>query len=332
MNWYHKYAQETQVERTYTQADVEALAKNLIQRVWNSGMVTQESKYDEYHVQLAIDNDRELYELSWSLGEEAYDDVVLAIERELAQRENKIYEQRKKKLEGGDELQHIREVIKGKSWNAAKRALVGMMPMGKLPDDTMRTVDDDIAEGVFVKLYKASKGGTFVDIDAITHLSPFFSEDNKTVLKRLSEIKNWDVHGVNDNTNETRNKFIETQIFTALFGYKLKEPPETTTVYRGVARADAGVRPGDYVTPSRSYARSYLRGKKGAVLTEELPTDDLVINSTSHGYEAVELVYLPRGFEASEEQVERPDPPMTFRELYEQVNGILAFNLSRIRK
>jgi len=320
MNWYKKYSQD-KAAQTYTQANIDSLAKQLIQKVWNSNFVYPPNKYDEYHIQLAIDNDRDLSNLAWSFGEEGYVAVINSISKELSKREDKVYEKRKEKLQGGDELQHIRDVIKGKSWNVAKKALFEMMPMGKLN----HVPGDEDAESVFQRLYNVTLKGAFTDVDYLSQTSPF-----KNVQKRLSEIRNWNVQGVTDWTDENYNKYTETQIFNDLFGHKSTVPPETIEVYRGVSRADAEIRPGDYVTPDKSYARSYMRGKKGAVIKEILPTDDLIVSKVPHDYKSVELVYHPRALEGKELSEESVLPPMTFRELYEQVNQTIAFNLSRV--
>jgi len=322
MNWYKKFSQSEEVQ-AYIQANIDSLAKQLIQKVWNSNFVCPSNKYNDYHIQLAIDNDRDLSNLAWSFGEEGYNAVINAVSEELSKREDKVYEKRKEKLQGGDKLQHIKDVIKGKSWNGAKKALFEMMPMGKLN----HVPDDEDAESVFQRLYNTTLKGTFTDVDYLSQTSPF-----KNVQKRLSEIRNWNVQGVTIWTDENYNKYIETQIFNNLFGYKSTVPPETITVYRGVSRADAEIRTGDYVTPDKSYARSYMRGKKGAVIKETLPTDDLIVSKIPYNYESVELVYYPRALEGKELSDELILPPMTFKELYGQVNQTIAFNLNRFTK
>ena len=322
MNWYQKYSQNNQ---PYSQEDIKRIAKELIRGAWNTGLISQDSKYNGFEVRLVIDNERPLNELAWSLGEEAYYEIMAEIERELIRREERIFRRREKKLEGAGELAQIRDAIKGKTWEQAKREILKLMPMGD-PPPRMKIKDED-AEAVFKRLYNVSKLGGFLDIEQLRYRSPFF-EDGKQVLKRLSEIRNKELHGVRERTEKQLNDYEETQIYHALFGGEGEIPPSTIQVYRGVSRAGARIRPGDYVTPDRSYARSYMRGKKGAILREVLNTDDLIIGGIPGSYESVELIYYPRGFEPEEQKVEAP---FTFREFYNQVNQISAsaFNLSR---
>ena len=111
------------------------------------------------------------------------------------------------------------------------------------------------------------------------------------VIKRLNEIKDWNVHG-GGNTPEQFNKYMETSIFQKLFK-NAKEVPETIKVYRGVPNVKTQIRQGDYVTPQIDYARNYVKNNKGIILSSIIPTKDLIIGRV-HDINAIGLIYSPK--------------------------------------
>lgn len=322
MNWYKKYSQ------SYIQKDIENIAKDLIKGAWKTGYAPDDNKYSYHQIKLIIDNEPHLSDLAWSMGEDVYPQIMNEVEKQLISGEEKIFKRREKKLEGTDELRQIREAIKGKSWEQAKREIAYLSPMGKPIGYRLNVCDED-AEEIFQRLYKSAKSGGYLDIEMLKYTSPFFEGEEK-ILKRLSEIRNKDTHGAG-NSNQEHNDYTETQIYHSLFGFNGITPPPTIEVYRGVSRAGAKIRPGDYVTADRDYARSYLRGKKGAIVRETLSTDDLLISKIPYGYGSTEFVYYPRNYIPEKETIEST---LTFKEFYGQVNFVNAssFNLLHYSK
>jgi hypothetical protein len=143
--------------------------------------------------------------------------------------------------------------------------------------------------------------------------------EGKGIIKRLSEIKDWKQYKGSFDDYDIDNKYTETMMFRALFG-SAKEVPSKIKVYRGVIKAGANIRPGDYVTPSIDYARSYMRGKSGAVVADVLPTDDLIISKIPYDYASPEFVYMPRGNVPQENQ-QKPMEAPSLKSFWARVNG-----------
>ena len=152
-------------------------------------------------------------------------------------------------------------------------------------------------------------------------MSPYIDDaTDQRYVKRLNEVKNWNLHSLGKiDSNDRSMKYEETQFFNEVFGWKRKSVPDVVEVYRGVSRADAALRPGDFVTLTRRYARSYIRGKKGAILRHTVPSEDLIVYKLDYP-EQSEFIYYPKDYEPHELPPEPVEPPMTFRQLYEQVN------------
>jgi hypothetical protein len=177
-----------------------------------------------------------------------------------------------------------------------------------------------MAEDLFARLYGTIQYSGFTDPEMLKSRSPYTGEDGQRYLKRLSEIRRHEgAHGLADRDIQD---YSEDNAFVQLFGYKVEVPADRIDVYRGVSRADAGkLRPGDFVTPSRSYARSYVRGKFGRIVKETVNTDDLLVMKIGDE-DMLEFVYYPR----SAMSTPRPSsgdvkPPYTFRQFWAEVNG-----------
>ena len=306
MTWY-KAAQDEQLEQ---------IASDLIDAVWNMGVLDEEDKYLGRQVSMIIDNDQPLSQMVMQFGEDAEDRIKEFVEEELIERQQREqFDPRQEELMSieGD-LPHIQEIIRGLNWEDAKRALMDMGPGGAFHDPD-HFVEEEYADRVFNKLWSANAHGSFLGEEILRSDSPFVSENGDKILKRLSEIR---AHS-HEETQNNKNLYEETQIYRALFG--AGPMPEKIRVFRGVSRADADIRPGDYTTPSRDYANSYLRGEYGAVINDIVNVDDLTIGTTNVGYSEVELVYYPRGYQ---EEVKQEDTPqMTFRGFWEKVNELV---------
>ena len=309
MNWYKK-------AQIPNESALRELAIRLIKEVWRRfPSQDYDERYNAYNMRLMIDNEEDLSTLKSRFGEDAQEMIDGLIDDELFKAEQKVYKRREKKIKGGDELQHIRDAVRGKNWEQAKLEIAKL----RIPNisDEEQDVEDEKAEEFFRSLYVTTYGGTFVDLEMVRQNSSFRDPaTGEYVLKRLSEIKQWKQYGAGTESDEELNRYHETQLWNALFG-SAKSAPPSIKVYRGVVKAGAEIRPGDYVTPDVDYARAYMRGKSGAVISAILPIDDLILSNIPYGYEAVELVYYPRNFNPQKQDIKVP----TFREFWTQVNS-----------
>jgi hypothetical protein len=305
--------------RTAASKEVSDLAKRLIRGAWSYPYNADRSqRHDFDETMLIIDSDERLYGLLYSLGEDTAEMVREEIKRELLRLEEQMFEKRRKKL--GGELDHIRGVIRGKSWDQAKLAIFRMQPGG---DRTDREIPDDgLAETLFSRLYGTVKSAGYADVEMLTSRSPYMDRDGKRYLKRLSEVRNHPQEKMDVSNNEDINKYNERNLFLHVFGHDATMPPASIEVYRGVPRADAQLRPGDFVTTNRSYARFYMRGKAGAIIRKVVNTDDLLIMKLED-VDGLEFVYYPRGaMQNPAPSSGEVKPPFTFREFWAEVNGV----------
>ena len=309
MNWY-KHAQE--------QTDIEKVARQLINSTWRKYKKDFEdgNKYNGMQIRILIENDPDLYRICMQYGEDAYWKIIEQVEEELiALEDSEKFQPRREQLSGSDPLKHLRDAIRGKSWDQAKNQLVIMGlsggPGGNAFWNGSEILEDDRAEAIFIKLYQVSFKGGYLNLNMLLSQSSFRDENGNRVLKRLSEIRPVERH---KSLEMNHSDFVEEQLCLHLFGGK--PPTPSIRVFRGVQRADATIRPGDYVTPSRSYASTYGNGNYAAVIRETLPTDDLIIGTTAWGYDEVELIYYPRDTQIPND----PEVPVTFREFWTSVN------------
>lgn len=283
------------------------VAKQLISIVWRRNpSLSAEEKYSAYQIGLFIDSEEDTNTLLNSLGEDKTEEIMAAIAEELKQREEAVFARRRSKLNPLDPIHHLKQLVRGKTWEAAKKAITATRPSGR-PDS-----DENEAEIGFQILWQAAHGGSYSVPDRLESRSPYVKEDGKRHLKRLNEIYTGP-HVPGDNEKNGESLF-----FRRFFG---DGPlPSTIRVYRGVPRADTKIRPGDFVTVDRDYARSYLRGKTGAIVEGVAAPDELVI--TSLDIDRNEFIYWPKGTSADSPSV---TPPMTLRQFWETVNGRVGY-------
>lgn len=315
MNSWYKYSQESSDQLPPTQEQIDRTAKNLIQAVRRLDWFTDpQYKYSFYQYQLAIDNEPELSDAAWTWGEDGYDAVMATIEKELLRQEEAIFERRKKNLQEQGPLAHIEAALKGKSWEAAKREIALMLPMGTLAMDSKRRFSDEEAEGFFQRLYQTIYGAGYTDLEMLREISPYLDEEGNRYLVRVSDLEAQDPREPSDNEFD----YSAAMFLRYNFGWDAKKAPEFIEIYRGVSRADAELRPGEYCTTNRDMARGYLRGKKGAILRQKVRSRDLLVMHLSNP-EAPEFVYYPEGAETK--AAEEVAVPITLRELWEKVNS-----------
>lgn len=326
MNWYKKYKISSN-ETSVSDEEITRIATYCIDYVWKKEWrmfkSDPESKYSFYNMRLMIDNEQQLSDLMYKYDEEVYEKIQLRIEQILEERENRIFKRRKSKF-SDDPIENVRNMIRGKTWEQAKHTVSEMTPAGKFTDKKY-VPDDEMAETIFQKLYNVHFFGTFIDIDLLRSVSPFSGSDGKPVMKRLGEIRNHGSFSSEREDKEGNNRYIETQLFLHLFG-NVKTPPKTIKVYRGTSNPNSKIRPGDYVTPDRDYARHYVRGNAGVIIGDVVPVQDLIISKIPYDFGAVELVYYPISFQQEIETKGQDSfvkkPPMTLRELWEETNGL----------
>ena len=308
---------------TPTQQEIDRLAKLLIRKAWNTGMLPGDEKYDAYHVELIIDSEAELSNLLWSLGrgdENVKMQVSEAIRQELTKLEEIKFRRRGKKVEG-DPLKHIKDEIRGKTWEQAKRTIGEMRPAGKAFTRGLK-VDDDEAEEYFSRLYATIFSAGY-SAKIVLERSPYAKNDGTRYIKRMSEIYQGDPNKMSDEDKREWGKYTEAMWVGQTFGYG-NPVPKSLEVYRGVSRPDAVLRPGDHVTTNRSYARGYMRGKYGAIIRDIVSSDDLIVYKLED-YDHDEFVYFPReAFAKSlENEANTPEvkPPITFKQFWQEVNS-----------
>ena len=322
MNWYFMTRQAE---------DMKQLVNRLIHGAWALPYFEKEDRYDFNQIRLMIDNDPHLMDLAWSLGqddENAYERVMDAVRRELIRREEVGFKNKERSMPPDDPLAHVKLEIKGKSWEDTKWIILNMMPGGGNYGERF-AVSDEQAEDCWKRAYGTIYGSGYTSLESLKESSPCIDfQTGARAVKRLSEIRNWELHGTKRTNDDLQNavndqKYEETQVCHSLFGFKRETPPEMIEVYRGVPRPGVQLRPGDYVTPNRSHARGYIRGGKGVIVRETVKTDDLVIAKFEVGdYNTPYFIYYPRDLKGQElTGWEDTPPPMTFRQFWQQVNS-----------
>jgi len=109
----------------------------------------------------------------------------------------------------------------------------------------------------------------------------------------------------------THNDIHETDFIHHLAGWNAQKFPDMVKVYRGVNSPLAKIRPGDFVTFDKDYARTYIRSKYGTVHQDILPSKDLRVFSMQP--ERDELIYWPEGH-----QIKQVENVPTFKEFWEK--------------
>jgi len=310
-NWYHAAAAPP------TDDQLRQLARKLIREAWATGYITDAVKYSDYHVWLVIANEERLNEQVYTWGEENYDRVRAAVDAEVLRMEESVFTRRKNRLtREEDPLTHLRAAIRGKGWDAAKRAISQMTPGGGWAGNAK--VEDEIAEEVFRRLYRTIYQPGYVDIENLTEMSRYLDPvTGKRYLKRLSEICTDEKQA--EKTELWSDSKLEVGFFRNAFGYRLSAMPKQIEIYRGVPRADVQLRPGEFVTTSRDYARVYMHGRHGAIIRQPVNTDDLLVLKIED-HDRPEFVYYPRAMAEENRKPQDIPPPMSFRQFWAESN------------
>jgi hypothetical protein len=317
MSWYKKAESE---ERLPSASEVKAIVNELISGVQALNMLGKEQKYSYEQYMVLIDNDPRLNDLVMQFGEDGYEILLNGVEKELQRREENVFRQRATRKDEGDELAHLRSAVKGKNWEDAKIGVAKMLPMGSMGVSKDLRIEDDRAEQMFQRLYQIIYSGDFVDLEALKGSSPYIDrETGERSIRRLSEIFN---PRRNIDADEDPRGYDEHLFMEQVFGHQYNRPPENVEIYRGVSVADASIRPGDWVTINRSYARTYIRGSKGAIIRKTVPSEDLIIMRLD--INSPEFIYYPKSMEENPPEKKEVVAPMSLREFWEQTNSTTA--------
>lgn len=268
-------------------------AKDIIQRVWNDMRQHGEydSRYNEYQFRLWLDNNEKLSSLNMQYGDMFYpgtnephyefldNDVIPLLDK----METMKYSKLAKKVDPNDPLFILKQTIKGKTWEQSKFAIDRMSLAAPLRPTNLSRVKDEDAQSIFARLYKNAMGETLAN-DIHKYNSPPLSaieldSNDKPTLTLLS-------HG--DVSAETVRIFLRHYA-----GYRVNKFPDHVKVWRGTNSPHAKIRPGDFTTFDKDFARYFNRGKFGAVTSDILPSKDLRVYKMDVDHS--ELIYWPEG-------------------------------------
>lgn len=208
------------------------------------------------------------------------------VEKVLEMLEEKHNERRTRKVNKNDPLYFLKQTVRGKSWRGAKQSLNNLSWVGR--GRKLGQITDDMAESLFNRLYRVSLGETFYDADAYKYAVYL----DKYILSA--------------NTDDSMRNFIQ-----HYNGRKTDRFPASVKVWRGLNSPTSKIRPGDYVTFDKGYARSYGAGKYAAVVSDILPSKDLIV--TKPDSESSEMIYWPPGH-----QIKKVENVPSFKQFYNQ--------------
>jgi len=289
--------------RKFDMDNVEHAAEFILRKTW-AQMPAGEDKFSDYDVFLWLDNDVDLSNKKLEFAkkffptveeEDAIDKFDNVISKLIEKYESQKQSRLAKKVNNLDPLFVLKQLVRGKKWEGAKQSLFKntlgswFYKGGKISDET--------AEQAFNRLYKNAMGETVYDLERITQVKKLSN------VKRGQNTDNIDVY--------SNNLFIDQYVGRHADGF-----PSRVKVYRGVNNPTVPIRPGDYVTFDKDYAKSYARGKFGSVVSDVIDSNDLyVYKSEPHGSE---LIYWPEGHQIKKYEGQIP----TFREFWKQVNEL----------
>jgi hypothetical protein len=261
----------------------------ILRQVWPH--VPKEDKFDTRQIGLWLFHHQEIWNEMFEISKKYYpnndepqfefqNDINAVIEK-LEHAKNKRVA---KKINQNDPLYILKHIVRNQNWEKAKVNLVNSSLAGWAPKEK---VDDADAERVFHDLYKIAMGETMYDVST-TNRNP----------KLSSFVKK-------DMTDDYAISFLHHYA-----GTRAEKFPDKVKIYRGTNSPTSVVRKGDFVSFDREYARGYIRGKFGALISDTLPSDELRVYKIDIGRS--ELVYWPDGH-----QIKSVTNVPTFREFWE---------------
>lgn len=284
--------------------NVEDAAEYLIRQTWKR-MPSSDDRFSEYQVALWLDNDQELSDMQWELsqkffpeeGDRSIDKFIDVMNTKLEELEKEKQSRLAKKVNTLDPLFVLKKLVRGKKWEGAKQALINnaLNAWGYRGGK----VTDEEAEAAFNRMYKNAMGETVYD------------EKRANEYGRLSDMR-WKT--ITGNNHEDIHNYSNNIFLDQYAGWKAEKFGDKVKVYRGVNNPTVAIRPGDYVTFDKDYAKSYARGKFGVTVSDVLNSKDLYVYKIEPNNS--ELVYWPEGHQIKKYEGHIP----TFREFWTEVN------------
>jgi hypothetical protein len=270
----------------------EGAADYLIRKAWRH--MDKDDKYDSYQLFLWIDNEHELSDEAWQLSKKFYptsDESWYEFQKDI---EDYLYklEQQSLKLRRAKTpalqtpINVLKGILKGKSWEAAKRAIYNQLAMGN-SNAKRDTVPDEDAEAIFNRLYKNAMGETVYNQQEL----------EKWGYGRLDQLQYIPVESSENPKQYMANVFLQHYGDHNKINGKVR-------VWRGTNSPHSTIRPGDFVTFERGYAEGYQAGKWKAIVTDVLDAKDLLLYKADPG--TSEMVYWPEGHKIKKYEGEIP--------------------------
>lgn len=304
-----RYVSHVNEAKKFDMTNLDDVVTHVIRRVW-AQIPSSDDKFSEYDFFLWMDNDSDMSNSRINFAKQFFpnDDEETAIEkfdneisRKLEELEAQSIKRKASKINQLDPLFILKSLVRGKTWEGAKQALF-KNTLGSWFYKGGKISDED-AEGAFNRLYKNAMGETMYDMT------------KEKLYGRLSQI-----HRQQIDTNRTMydhtetNKYSINMFIDQYVGRNATQFPNKVKVFRGVNNPTVPIRPGDFVTFDKDYAKSYVRGKYGSIIKDVLDSKDLFVYKVEpHG---TELVYWPEGHKIKKYEGHIP----TFREFWDEVN------------
>lgn len=271
-------------------------AVDIIRRTWGdmarSGDYKNRFDYDNSFVHW-MQNSESIQNLVEKYGHQFYADAHEPgyefqndVENVLEMLETKLNQRRASKINKDDPLFFLKQSVQGKTWNGAKQALSYLSWSGR--GYKGGKITDDLAEGIFNKLYRISLGETFYEKDM--YRGAIYLDQYVLSAESSPEMKNF----IQYYNGRNADRF-----------------PNNVKVYRGLHSPAAQIRPGDHTSFDKGFVRGYEAGKLGTVISATLPSKDLLVTRPDPNHS--ELIYWPPGH-----QIKKVENVPTFRQFYNQ--------------
>jgi 8-oxo-dGTP pyrophosphatase MutT (NUDIX family) len=266
-----------------------------IKKVWQSMFrVGEKDKFSGYDFRMYASNEQSLQNMFEEFGKKFFPQShepaheFLDYAETVLEKLEQIYNKRRAaKMNPNDPLFLLKKIVIGKTWEGAKQSLEKVSLATQLYKGGR--VSDEQSELLFNRLYRIALGETMYDMKKISNMI------------RLS-----DVRSTTNDPNDHINTFLRYNTTKGSTKF-----PDRVQIYRGTPSPLAKIRPGDFVTLDKDYARDYMRGKYGTVISDILPSKDLLVQTMEP--EKSHLIYWPEGH-----QIKKIENVPTFREFYNQ--------------
>lgn len=260
---------------------LEDAAEFMIRATWKH--MPEDDRYSNEQLILWLNNEADLAEMMSKLAhkffpneEEPESEFAPILHKKLDKMQDEKNARMASKLNANDPLILLKRMVRGKTWEGAKQSMQKQSLGGRMYRGGK--ISDQEAEEIFNRLFRNAMGETY------------YSHEGLAKYGRLSDLRKSPVNHSDPDwfKKNSINIFID---FKA--GHSLEKFPDHVKVYRGVNNPSTKIRPGDYVTFEKSYAEGYARGKYGTVISDVLPSKDLIVDKID--LHMSELVYWPEG-------------------------------------